>query len=170
MLVELYSPSIFALGAEVNRQTMLRWLSSDHQKIRSDRKQLEARARRLLHSYLTANEWQKRQYYQAIAGAASACQPGIDDPSLSNEKLAELAAQAATKVVQVRNRIAKDAHDHSAVLITDAYATVAIAYRRAASAYTADKEMEQLGTAAVHLVTIANSFMNAESVPSPTEI
>ena len=106
---------------------MLRWLSSDHQKIRSDRKQLEVRARRLLQSYLTANEWQKRQYYQAIAGAASACQPGIDDPSLSNEKLAELAAQAATKVVQVRDRKAKDAHDHSAVLITDAYATVAIA-------------------------------------------
>jgi hypothetical protein len=100
----------------------------------------------------------------------SACQPGIDDPSLSNEKLAELTAQAATKVVQARDRKAKDAHDHSAVLITDAYATVAIAYRRAASAYTADKEMEQLGTAAVHLVTIANSFMNAESVRSPTEM
>jgi hypothetical protein len=90
--------------------------------------------------------------------------------SLSNEKLAELTAQAATKVVQARDRKAKDAHDHSAVLITDAYATVAIAYRRAASAYTADKEMEQLGTAAVHLVTIANSFMNAESVRSPTEM
>src|SRR3982750_403846 len=112
--MELYSPLFFALGAEVNRQTMLRWLSSDHQKIRSDRKQLEVRARRLLQSYLMANEWQKRQYYQAIAGAASACQPGIDDPSLSNKKLAELTAQAATKVVQARDRKAKDAHDHSA--------------------------------------------------------
>ncbi|MGR4932745.1 hypothetical protein ACIPUD_39180 [Bradyrhizobium sp. CAR08] len=149
---------------------MFSWFSSDHQKIRDDRKHLEARARRLLQSYLTASEWQKHQYYQAIAGAASACQPGIDDPSVSNEKLAELTAQAATKVVQVRNRKAKDQHDHSAVLITDAYATVAIAYRRAATAYTADKEMEKLGTAAVHLVTIANSFMNAESERSPTEI
>ena len=61
----------FALGVKVNRQTMFRWLSSDHQKIRNDRKQLEVRTRRLLQSYLTANEWQKRQYYQAIAGAAT---------------------------------------------------------------------------------------------------
>jgi hypothetical protein len=149
---------------------MFRWLSSDRQKIRSDRKHLEARARRLLQSYLTANDAQKPQYYQVIAGAASACQPGIDDPGVSDEKLAELTAQAAAKVVQVRDRKAKDQHDRSAVLITDAYATVAIAYRRAATAYTADKEMEKLGTAAVHLVTIANSFMNTESERSPTEI
>ena len=148
---------------------MFRWLSSDHQKIRYDRKHLEKRARRLLQSYLTASDAQKHQYYQVIAGAASACQPSIDDPSVRNEKLAELTAQAAMKVVHVRNRKAKDQHDHSAVLITDAYATVAIAYRRAAAAYTPDKEMEQLGTAAVHLVTIANSFMNAESERSPTE-
>jgi hypothetical protein len=147
---------------------MFSWLSSDHQKIRHDRRYLETRARRLLQSYLTSSEEQKRQYYQVIAGAASACQPGIDDPSVSNEKLAELTALAATKVVQGRNRKAKDQHDHSAVLITDAYATVAIAYRRAAAAYTTDKEMEQLGTAAVHLVTIANSFMNAESEPPRT--
>ncbi len=149
---------------------MFRWLNSNNQKIREDRKHLEARARRLLQSYLTASEWQKHQYYQAIAGAASACQPSIDDPSISNENLAEMTAQAAMRVVQVRNRKAKDQHDHSAVLITDAYATVAIAYRRAAAAYTVDKEMEKLGTAAVHLVTIANSFMNAESGRSPTEM
>jgi hypothetical protein len=35
-------------------------------------------------------------------------------------------------------------------MITDGYATVAIAYRRAAAAYTIDNEMQQLGTAAVH--------------------
>jgi hypothetical protein len=49
-----------------------------------------------------------------------------------------------------------------ATLITDAYATVAVAYRRASAAYTRDKEMQQLGTAAVHLVTIATSYMTAQ--------
>ncbi|WP_409190861.1 hypothetical protein [Bradyrhizobium sp. RDM4] len=121
-----------------------------------------------MQSYLTSSELQKQQYYQVIAGAAAACQPGVSDPSLENEKLADLAAEAAMNVVKSRLRKAKDNHDHSAVLITDAYPTVAIAYRRAAAAYTADKEMEQLGTAAVHLVTVANSFMNAESEqPTP---
>ncbi|WP_409190326.1 hypothetical protein [Bradyrhizobium sp. RDM4] len=121
-----------------------------------------------MQSYLTSSELQKQQYYQVIAGAAAACQPGVSDPSLENEKLAELAAEAAMKVVKFRLRKAKDEHDQAAVMITDAYATVAIAYRRAAAAYTADKEMEQLGTAAVHLVTIANSFMNAESEQTTT--
>ncbi|WP_187387896.1 hypothetical protein [Bradyrhizobium sp.] len=142
---------------------MFSWSNSHHQKIRDDRRYLETRARRLLQSYLTSSELQKQQYYQVIAGAAAACQPGVSDPSLDNEKLAGLTAEVATKVVKRRIRQAKDEYDHSAVLITDAFATVAIAYRRAAAAYTANKEMEQLGTAAVHLVTIANSFMNAES-------
>ncbi len=142
---------------------MFRWSNSPNRKIRDDRRYLETRARRLLQSYLTSSELHKQQYYQVIAGAAAACQAGVSDPSLENETLAELAAEAAMKVVKIRVPEAKDEHDHSAVLITDAYATVAIAYRRAAAAYTADKEMEQLGTAAVHLVTIANSFMNAES-------
>ena len=47
--------------------------------------------------------------------------------------------------------------------ITDAYATVAIAYRRAAAFYTIDDEMKRLGTAAVHLVTMATSYMAAQS-------
>ena len=50
-----------------------------------------------------------------------------------------------------------------AALITDAYATVAIAYRRASAAYTMDEEMQQLGTAAVHLLTIATSYMAAQA-------
>ncbi|MEY9607009.1 hypothetical protein G6321_00039535 [Bradyrhizobium barranii subsp. barranii] len=93
----------------------------------------------------------------------------MTDPSLRDVKLAEQSADAAMRVVKGRVRQAKDEHDHSAVLITDAYATVAIAYRRAAAVYIADKEMEQLGTAAVHLVTIANSFMNAQLEQSSAE-
>jgi hypothetical protein len=36
---------------------------------------------------------------------------------------------------------------------------VALAYRRASATYTPDEEMQKLGTAAVHLLTIANSYM-----------
>jgi len=46
-------------------------------------------------------------------------------------------------------------------MITEAYATVAIAYRRASAAYTEIDDMQQLGTAAVHLLTIATSHMGA---------
>jgi hypothetical protein len=50
-------------------------------------------------------------------------------------------------------------NDDAAILITDAYATVAIAFHRAATVYMADQEMQKLGTAAVHLTTIALSYM-----------
>jgi hypothetical protein len=39
------------------------------------------------------------------------------------------------------------------------YATVAVAYRRASTVYGVDEEMQQLGTAAVHLLTMATSYM-----------
>jgi len=45
--------------------------------------------------------------------------------------------------------------------VTDAYATVAVAYHRAAGVYTMDKEMQELGTAAVHLLTMASSYIRA---------
>jgi hypothetical protein len=48
-----------------------------------------------------------------------------------------------------------------ATLITDAYATVAVAYRRAAGVYAMDEEMQKLGTAAVHLLTMATSYLKA---------
>jgi hypothetical protein len=47
--------------------------------------------------------------------------------------------------------------------VTDACATVGIAYHRAAGVYTMDKEMQELGTAAVHLLTIATSYMRAHN-------
>ena len=36
-------------------------------------------------------------------------------------------------------------------------------YHRAAGVYTMDKEMQELGTAAVHLLTMATSYMNAHN-------
>ena len=78
-------------------------------------------------------------------------------------ELGRAAAQAALNVVIARECRATDDNDQLAELITDAYATVAVAYRRASMAYTADQDMQKLGTAAVHLVTIATSYMAAHS-------
>jgi hypothetical protein len=72
-------------------------------------------------------------------------------------------AEAAFKVVRKRERQAIDENDQVGSLITDAYATVAIAHRRASAAYTGDEEMKKLGTAAVHLLTIATSYMAAQA-------
>ena len=47
----------------------------------------------------------------------------------------------------------------------DATATVAVAYRRAAGVYSMDKDMQELGTAAVHLLTMATSYMNGQNEP-----
>jgi hypothetical protein len=54
------------------------------------------------------------------------------------------------------------ADDQTADFVTDAYATVAIAYHRAAGIYTDDKKMQELGTAAVHLLTMATSYLKAQ--------
>ncbi|KRQ92373.1 hypothetical protein [Bradyrhizobium valentinum] len=80
---------------------MFGWFKPDRQreKIREDRKHLEARARRLLKSYLSADGPRKQQYYEVIAAAAAACQPDVSDPTLENVQLAEAAAEAALKVV-----------------------------------------------------------------------
>ena len=144
---------------------MFSWFKSDRhrKKIWEDRKYLEARARRLLKNYLSSDGPQKQQFYEVVAGAAAACQPRVSDPNLENAQLAQATAEAALKVVKLRNRRAKDGKDYVETLITDAYATVAIAYRRAAAFYTIDDEMKRLGTAAVHLVTMATSYMAAQS-------
>ena len=41
------------------------------------------------------------------------------------------------------------------------------AYHRAAGVYTLDKEMQELGTAAVHLLTMATSYANAQNDEGP---
>jgi hypothetical protein len=132
--------------------------SGERKQVREDRKYLEARARRLLKSYLSADGPRKQRYYEVVAGAAAACQPAVSDPRLENPRLAQDIAEAALKVVKVRERQRMDS-DHLQSMITDAYAVVAVAHRRAAAVYTIDKSMQQLGTAAVHLVTMATSYM-----------
>ena len=145
---------------------MFSWFKPNKQRamIREDRKHLEARARRLLKGYLSADELKKRRYYEVVAGAAAGCQSDVTDPKLVGVQLAQVAAEAAFKVVRKRERQAiDDENDQVGSLITDAYATVAIAHRRASAAYTGDEEMKKLGTAAVHLLTIATSYMSAQA-------
>lgn len=78
------------------------------------------------------------------------------------------------ETIELKDEVGK--HVGLVIFITDAYATVTMAYQRAAGTYTIDKEMQQLGTAAVHLLTIATSYMTShppaeqpdEAAPSPT--
>jgi len=140
------------------------WFKPNRQReqIQRDRKHLEARVRRQLKNYLSADGPSKSEIYELVAGAAAGCQPDISDPKLEGVRLAQACAEVAIKVVRAREHQAFDDNDRLAALITDAYATVAIAYRRASAAYTVDEEMQKLGTAAVHLLTIATSYMAAK--------
>ena len=95
--------------------------------------------------------------------AAAGCQPDVSDPKLEGVQFAQASAEIALKVVRLREHQRLDDNDLSEALITDAYATVAIAYRRASTVYKLDEEMQKLGTAAVHLLTMATSYMAAQS-------
>jgi hypothetical protein len=126
--------------------------------IREDRKFILGRARRFLTSYLASDDSQKQQYYEVVAGAAAACQLSCYDRDLESTEISKGIAQRAFNVVKARERRTSSDNDHVQEMITDAYATVAVAYRRAAAVYAFDKEMQQTGTAAVHMVTIAISY------------
>jgi hypothetical protein len=146
------------------------WFKSEQRdrrrKVRLDRKYLEARTRRFLKSYLEADGPQKPQFYRAVEEASKQCQPaksGVPSSEFGDARIAEVTSNAAMKIVmerQQRGELKKD--DRIADFVTDAFATVGIAYHRAAGAYTMDKEMQELGTAAVHLLTMATSYTRAQ--------
>lgn len=127
-------------------------------KLKRDNRLLENRARRFLEDYLAADPTRKNDFYEAVAGAAAACQTSVVDPDKGNIELAEIASEKAFNVFRSRAWDHTDG-DSLQSMITDAYATVAIAHRRAAANYTRDPELQRLGTAAVHLVTIATSYI-----------
>jgi hypothetical protein len=144
------------------------WFKSEQRerrrKIRLDRRHLETRARRFLKIYLNADQTRKPQFYRAVEEVSKQCQPaksGLPPPELEDAQIAEATSNAAMKMVLERDATMKD--DPTADFITDACATVAIAYHRAAGLYTLDKEMQELGTAAVHLLTMATSYMRAQN-------
>ena len=147
------------------------WFKSEQRerrrKVKLDRKHLEARSRRFLKNYLNADETRKPQYYRVVEEASKQCQPagsGLPPPELEDAQIAEATSSAAMKMVLAREeRSALKKDDRISDFVTDAYATVGIAYHRAAGVYTTDKEMQELGTAAVHLLTIATSYMRAQN-------
>jgi len=147
------------------------WFKSEQRerrrKVRLDRKHLEARSRRFLKNYLNADETRKPQFYRAVEEVSKQCQPaksGLPPPELEDAQIAEATSSAAMKMVLAREeRSALKKDDRISDFVTDAYATVGIAYHRAAGVYTTDKEMQELGTAAVHLLTIATSYMRAQN-------
>ena len=146
---------------------MFGWLKTEHRErrrtVRLDRKYLEARSRRFLKIYLDADEARKPQFYRAVEEASKRCQPadsGLPPFELEDAQIAEATSRAAMRIVLQRTESKKD--DRLADFLTDAYATVGIAYHRAAGAYTMDQEMQELGTAAVHLLTIATSYTDAQ--------
>jgi len=143
---------------------MFDWFKSERRvrrkKVRQDRKQLEVRARRFLKSYLEADEVRKPEFYRAVEDISKKCRPPPDldfsQPDLDDGQIAEATSKAAMQMVLEReNRRVGD-------FVTGACATVAVAYHRAAGLYEADADMQELGTAAVHLLTIATSYTNAQ--------
>ena len=142
------------------------WCKSENRerlrKVRLDRKHLEARSRRFLSSYLKADETRKARFYRAVDEASQYCHSmgsGLPPPDLQDADIAEATSAAAMKIVL--ERTGSDRNDRAADFVTDAYATVAIAYHRAAGIYLKDKDMMELGTAAVHLLTMATSYIQA---------
>jgi hypothetical protein len=141
------------------------WFKSDKRiqrsKIKSDRKHLEARTRRFLKSYLAANEKQKIPFYRAVEDASKECQPAQLGPANSEREDAEIAESTSDAAMQIVLAHERRQGDPVPAFITDAYATVAVAYHRAAGLYVEEPELQQLGTAAVHLLTMATSYLRA---------
>ena len=136
---------------------MFGWFKSERlerrKKIRQDRKHLEERARRFLKSYLDADQTRKPQFYRAVEDISKKCQPAelsLSQPDKDDRRFAEATSQAALQMVLDRvGRFSADDKDDD--FVTDACATVAMAYHHAAGVYVADEKMKKLGTAAVHL-------------------
>ncbi|MBR1156221.1 hypothetical protein [Bradyrhizobium sp. JYMT SZCCT0428] len=145
---------------------MFGWFNSEsrerRKKVRLDRTHLEERARRFLKSYLEADEARKHQFYRAVEDVSKKCHQGesLSRTDIDDARIAENTSRAAMQLVLDRaGRLHQD--DRLGNFVTDACATVAIAYQRAAGVYVDDKEMQQLGTAAVHLLTMATSHTTA---------
>jgi hypothetical protein len=141
------------------------WLKSENRErrkqVRLDRKHLEARARRFLISYLAAQETAKPQFYRAVEDVSRKCHPSSPPSEWEDVQIANATSAAAMEMVLSRGKRTQREDDPLADFMTNACATVAVAYRRAAGAYTMDKEMQELGTAAVHFLTMATSYVMA---------
>ncbi len=146
---------------------MFGWFKSEsrerRKKVISDRKHLEERARRFMKSYLEADDERKPHFYRAVEDVSRKCRPAelsLGQSDVTDNRIAEATSQTAIQMVLNRTAQIKE-DDRIGNFVTDACATVALAYRRAAGVYVQDEEMLKLGTAAVHLLTLATSYTNA---------
>jgi hypothetical protein len=146
---------------------MFGWFKSERRecrkKVKQDRRHLEERTRRFLKSYLDADQTRKPQFYRAVEDISKKCQPAetTSQPDKGDRRFAEATSQAALQMVLDRvGRFSTD--DKVDDFVTDACATVAMAYRHAAGVYVGDEKMKKLGTAAVHLLTMATLYIPAE--------
>jgi hypothetical protein len=105
------------------------WIKTDARRkaIREDRQYIVGRTQRFLRSYLSADGPRKHRFYEAVEGASAASRPTTDSLAEDRE-IAKATAEAALQVVKRRTQLGRDSEDHLAIFITDAYATVAMAY------------------------------------------
>jgi hypothetical protein len=114
---------------------MFGWSKIDRERRRligEDRKYLEVRVRGFLHDYLSASDVEKDQYCEVVAGASAGCLPEDSILHFENLRLAEITAEKANAIAKRRLQAERDSYDPLEGFITDAYATAAVAYRRAA--------------------------------------
>ena len=145
---------------------MLGWFTPElrerRQKIRLDRRHLERRARRFLQNYIVADEALKARYYQTVHKASSKCRPvelAGEASGLDDARHADATATAAMTIVRLlEERNAEEGFDKGVDFVIDGYATVGVAYRRASGIYVGHSQLQALGTAAVHLLTMATSY------------
>jgi hypothetical protein len=145
---------------------MFSWFKIKRQRrriIRQDREYLEARVRHFLNGYLAASDEDKDIYFDVVAHVAAACQPENVASFSENLEVAGITAATASAVVMRRIGGEKYPDNRAYEFMTDACSTVAVAYRRAAGIYVGDEQMQTLGTAAVHLLTMATSRRMAKS-------
>ena len=168
---QLLSPERLAAATKHIGQVvvpMFGWFKSEQRerrkKVKQDRKHLEERARRFLKSYLDADQTRKPQFYRAVEDISKKCQPAelsLSQPDTDDRRFAEATSQAALQMVL--DRVGRfSANDKVDDFVTDACATVAMAYHHAAGVYVADEKMKKLGTAAVHLLTMATLYIRAQ--------
>jgi len=146
---------------------MFGWFKSKsrerRKKVRLDRKHLEERARRFLKSYLESDQTRKPHFYRAVEDTSKKCHPAefsLDQSDVDDSRSAKATSQRAIKMVLDRTVQIKE-DDRVGNFVTDACATVAVGYHRAAGVYVEDESMQELGTAAVHLLTIATLYTEA---------
>jgi hypothetical protein len=114
---------------------------------------------------LAADQAGKAQFYRTVEDVSKECRAEISIPlsQLEGSEIAEATSEAAIKAVVEQEKRANKKDDSISHFMIDATATVAVAYRRAAGVYTRDKDMQELGTAAVHLLTMATSYMSGKT-------